>query len=78
MRTEQETMLAGELYDPLDPDLIRARHRARDLCRDLNATREADQKQDCIAFFHPPLIWTPGSTFLSSSIPERVTVVLPR
>lgn len=35
-------MLAGELYDPHDPDLIAARARARDLCQALNATREAD------------------------------------
>ena len=34
-------MLAGELYDPMDPELVRARDRARDLCQDLNATREA-------------------------------------
>jgi maltose O-acetyltransferase len=44
MRTEREKMLAGELYDPLDPELVRARDRARDLCQDLNATREADQE----------------------------------
>ena len=44
MRTEREKMLAGELYDPLDPDLVRARNRARDLCQDLNATRERDQE----------------------------------
>ena len=42
MRTELAKMLAGELYDPLDPILVRARNRARDLCQDLNATREAD------------------------------------
>jgi maltose O-acetyltransferase len=35
-------MLAGELYDPLDPELVSARIRARDLCQALNATREAD------------------------------------
>ena len=44
MRTEREKMLAGELYDPLDPELVRARDRARDLCQDLNATRERDQE----------------------------------
>jgi maltose O-acetyltransferase len=38
-------MLAGELYDPLDPALIAARTRARDLCQALNATREADQDE---------------------------------
>jgi maltose O-acetyltransferase len=44
MASEQEKMLAGELYDPLDLELVRARDRARDLCQDLNATREADQE----------------------------------
>jgi maltose O-acetyltransferase len=42
MRTELNKMLAGELYDPLDPDLVQARNRARDLCQDLNARGEAD------------------------------------
>jgi maltose O-acetyltransferase len=42
MATEKDKMLAGELYDPLDPELVAARDRARDLCQDLNATREAD------------------------------------
>ena len=37
-------MLAGELYDPLDTELVSARERARDLCWDLNATRERDQE----------------------------------
>ncbi|MGE0756836.1 MAG: sugar O-acetyltransferase [Pirellulaceae bacterium] len=44
MRSEREKMLAGELYDPLDPELVRARERARDLCQDLNATRERDSE----------------------------------
>ncbi len=35
-------MLAGELYDPLDPQLTRERHQARDLCLRLNATREEE------------------------------------
>jgi len=45
MRTEREKMLAGELYDPLDPELVQARNRARDLCQVLNATREEEQQQ---------------------------------
>lgn len=45
MRSEREKMLAGELYDPFDPDLVLARGRARDLCQDLNATRDADQAE---------------------------------
>ena len=43
MRSEREKMLAGELYDPLDPELVAGRERARDLCQALNATREADE-----------------------------------
>jgi maltose O-acetyltransferase len=43
MRTEWEKMLEGELYDALDPELVQARDRARDLCQILNATRESDR-----------------------------------
>jgi maltose O-acetyltransferase len=42
MRTEREKMLAGELYDPQDAELVAARARARDLVWTLNATRESD------------------------------------
>jgi maltose O-acetyltransferase len=42
MPSEKEKMLAGELYDPLDPELVAGRERARDLCQDLNATREGE------------------------------------
>ena len=38
-----EKMLAGEFYDPLDADLSKARHRARDLCHALNQTRVNEQ-----------------------------------
>ena len=38
-------MLAGEMYDPLDRELVAARARARDLCQDLNATRESDETE---------------------------------
>ena len=43
MPTEREKMLAGELYNPLDQELVDARIRARDLCQAINATREADE-----------------------------------
>ncbi len=42
MPTEREKMLDGELYDPLDAELVVARERARDLCQALNATREGE------------------------------------
>jgi maltose O-acetyltransferase len=43
MSSEREKMLAGELYDPFDRDLVAARERARELCQQLNATREGEQ-----------------------------------
>jgi maltose O-acetyltransferase len=42
--TERQKMLAGELYNPLDPDLVAARERARDLCHALNQTRESERE----------------------------------
>jgi maltose O-acetyltransferase len=45
MNTEREKMLAGELYNPMDAELIHGRERARDLCQALNATREAEQEE---------------------------------
>jgi maltose O-acetyltransferase len=43
--TERERMLAGELYDPLDPELVAARDRSRDICWALNATRESHKEE---------------------------------
>jgi maltose O-acetyltransferase len=43
MRTEREKMLAGELYDALDPDLVADRHRVRGLCQQLNASKDTDE-----------------------------------
>jgi maltose O-acetyltransferase len=54
VRTETEKMLAGELYDPFDPDLVAGRIRARELCRKLNASGEADadlRRQLCREIF---------------------------
>jgi maltose O-acetyltransferase len=42
---EWERMVTGELYNPLDPDLIGRRTRARDLCQRLNATSESRQDE---------------------------------
>ena len=42
---EREKMLAGQMYDPFDPDLVAGRERARDLCQALNATRESQQTE---------------------------------
>ncbi len=43
MRSEREKMLAGELYDPLDAELVAARERARDFCLALNGMRESQR-----------------------------------
>ena len=45
MGIEREKMLAGELYNPLDPELQAARESARDLCRALNDTRESQEAE---------------------------------
>lgn len=45
MKTEKQKMLAGELYDPFDPELNAARARARELCRRLNDSREDEQSE---------------------------------
>jgi maltose O-acetyltransferase len=42
MPSERDKMLAGELYDPRDPELAALRTHARQLCQALNATREAE------------------------------------
>lgn len=45
MKSERQKMLDGELYDPMDAELVAGRERARDLCQDLNATREGDVEE---------------------------------
>ncbi len=43
VKSEREKMLSGELYNALDPELVAARERARDLLHDLNLSREREQ-----------------------------------
>ena len=45
MQSERDKMLAGELYDPLDAELVAARERARDSCLALNGTRDAQREE---------------------------------
>lgn len=42
--TEKEKMLAGELYDAQDPQLVAERRRARDLLARLNASRDGERE----------------------------------
>lgn len=41
-RSEMEKALAGEMYFGNDPDLLKLRERAKDLCIDYNQTRQRD------------------------------------
>ncbi|HEX6963951.1 MAG TPA: sugar O-acetyltransferase [Lacipirellula sp.] len=43
MPTEREKMLAGELYDPLDAELVAMRLRARELCHAINSASPANE-----------------------------------
>jgi maltose O-acetyltransferase len=45
MQTEKQKMLAGDLYDPLDPQLSAERRRARLLAKALNETRDDQQEE---------------------------------
>jgi maltose O-acetyltransferase len=45
MSTERQKMIAGEMYDPFDPELVAGRALARDLCQRLNATRESEEAE---------------------------------
>lgn len=52
MRTEQQKMLSGALYDPTDPALVTGRDRAAALCRRLNqldAPAASDERQALLA-----------------------------
>ncbi|WP_421385217.1 sugar O-acetyltransferase [Bacillus salacetis] len=42
MKSEKERMLAGEMYDPADPELIKERQEARRLVRLYNQTTETE------------------------------------
>ncbi|HEY1212352.1 MAG TPA: sugar O-acetyltransferase [Bryobacteraceae bacterium] len=44
MSSERGKMLAGELYNALDPALVQERDRTHDFCQMLNATREGDRE----------------------------------
>ena len=42
IKSERQVMTAGEMYNPMDPELAAGRDRARELCVELNATRPAE------------------------------------
>ncbi len=45
MKSEKEKMLAGELFDPRDPELSRERERCREIFRRFNATPESQKDE---------------------------------
>lgn len=45
MATEKEKMLAGDLYNAADPQLVLERRRAKNMCRTYNATRDEEQEK---------------------------------
>ncbi|MFC4403799.1 sugar O-acetyltransferase [Gracilibacillus xinjiangensis] len=45
MKTEREKMLAGEMYMPADPDLLKGREEARRLVRLYNQTLETEEEK---------------------------------
>lgn len=45
MGSAHQKMVAGELYDPLDPELVAARERARALCLALGPLRESQRDE---------------------------------
>lgn len=70
-RTERDKMVAGELYDAQDPELVAARERARDLCaRIAQATADRPRRElvrqllgagGDTAFITPPFFCDYGS-----------------
>ncbi|MBQ9419728.1 MAG: sugar O-acetyltransferase [Synergistaceae bacterium] len=47
MISEREKMIAGELYNPNDPELVSMRHKAHRLCTQYNQTFETDEETRC-------------------------------
>jgi maltose O-acetyltransferase len=45
MKTEKQKMIAGELYDASDSQLVTGRQRARNLLKRLNESREDEQEE---------------------------------
>jgi maltose O-acetyltransferase len=52
VKTEKQKMLAGELYNALDSQLTMERRQARDLIRELNASKDDDQERRAFIIHH--------------------------
>ena len=72
--TERQKMLVGKLYDPLDSEFVAARERARDLCQNLNATRESTKPDRCVHGLTPKLSDPPLEPAVKSTAAQRQSV----
>ena len=54
--TEREKMLAGELYDCGDEELLTQWHRAKDLVREYNQTKSSDLEEKERIFYGPATV----------------------
>ena len=78
MKTERRKMLGGELYNPMDLELVAGRTRAGDLCQVLNVTREAetDEWRRILSELFGPAVKDRAAAAFRSSIRERDTSLL--
>jgi maltose O-acetyltransferase len=51
MSTEKEKMLAGQLYDTSDPELVAGRQRAHDILRKVEDIRDKQQQKELYSMF---------------------------
>ena len=80
-RSEKDKMLAGELYDASDPELVRDRRRCRALLHEINGQPDEDERATLFrellgrigdgSFIQPPFACDYGSNI---SIGERVFI----
>lgn len=68
MRSEKDKMLAGELYNPADPVLLKEREEARRKVRLYNQVLETDAQP--IGSFES-VVWIDGRTPLCRTQPTR-------
>ncbi|NNU43109.1 maltose acetyltransferase domain-containing protein [Ramlibacter montanisoli] len=57
MTSARQKMLAGELYDAQDSELVAGRRRARSLCARINAldSEDAQRRESCCASWSAPV-----------------------
>ena len=64
--TEEEKMINGKIYDPMDENLVFLRNKAHNLCREFNALTEGDKKRELLLdelVPHHSNVWLAGPVF---------------